>query len=219
MSAVMTEVLNDSHSFPSLARDVEMITKQSQELYRRSYEYLSRAHVNIGVVSRVSTVISKSMNTDFNDEAEATLKTMYGDIEKKLLDEQARLDVMLTENGINDFAAYSSPKTLKLMIQAPEDNQFIKCLLILDQIIIRIDTLWLGAMITNKEKVTSTMMWKRNLARMANRVINLSNSMRKQIKVINNEPPSSNVSEIKSKNDAISEDEIPTIDVEKEETA
>ncbi len=165
-------------SFPVINRNWNFITKQSQEAYKRSYDVLSKAHVYIGVISRVTNKVTISDREDQASQAEDMLNGLYDTLAKELKLEDERLGVLLEESGIDDQANYSSPKVITVAIRSPQDTRFLSLLSLLDTMVSKLDTLWLTGVMTNQQKVNASVIWKRRVIKTANRIIQLSRNMR-----------------------------------------
>ncbi len=181
MAAVMKE-LENTNSFPYIEREVTLVTKPTQEVYKRVYKALSRAHVNIGVVIRVRSEIEKGSELEMADQAEQTLAEMYTTLRDEVSQEHEILDKLLEDKGITELVKYTSEKIVNAPVHSPEDNEYIALLGELDALVTKFDTLWLSGVFTSKQKVVSTMEWKRKLMKHSARIIDLSNKMRARMR-------------------------------------
>jgi hypothetical protein len=165
-------------SFPVITYKWTFLTKQSQEAYKRSYDVLSKAHVYIGVISRVTNKVSISDREDQASEAEETVNGLYDSLANELKLEDERLGVLLESRGIDSKADYSAPKEIAVAIRSPQDSRFLSLLSLLDTMVTKLDTLWLTGEMTNQQKVNASVIWKRRVIKTANRIIQLSRNMR-----------------------------------------
>ncbi len=186
-SPVKSEKIVHANSHPIIEREFVLLTKLSQDLYRRSFEYLASAHVNVSVIARISTEIKSFLDDEFADKADDTMETIYQECINRLQGESDRLDAVLESNGCADRIRYSSPKKIKVVLRSPADNHFFQCTTLLDDVVSKIDTLWMAGLIRNKVKISNTMMWKQVVAKTINRTIALSNNLRAEIRRKENE--------------------------------
>ncbi|CAM5560902.1 hypothetical protein [Eoetvoesiella caeni] len=153
-------------SQPVFHQTLSVNSLQAQRVMNRSFNAAAGSLFRIDVILRI---IGDESNVD---EVEGIImdyiKTVRHDLEKELSASKA----LLESNGIDNMPTYSMPVEFKIEIKSPQIANFARLVMLLDQLMAHIDTLWLnGSTLTSKHRARTTYQWQQRLIRLAGRII------------------------------------------------
>jgi hypothetical protein len=117
------------------------------------------------------------------EEVEGVITALLSDCGSELDAEQARMQVLLDEHGIDTLPAYTDPRDFTARISSPQVGQFVTLIRRLDRLMISLDTLWLNAVLTNRQRADGNFAWQQRIIRLARRVIEIEVRARKSARV------------------------------------
>lgn len=158
-------------------RDVTLKTIQANRVYKRCYGYLSRKLYHIAVVSLILN------DREVANKAQEHVRAMLTDLAKILKDEKERVDTIRNNAGLpKDIPGTDNPQKVHVAIKSPYDARFLQLILDLDDLVLRIGSLWMMEELIDNENVDVPYKWQQEVMRVAGRIKNLADGLRKKAK-------------------------------------
>lgn len=160
------------HSRPVFKQVITMNSLQAQRVMERSFVPVSRSLFSIEVILRI---------IGEQEEIDAVESVIHGHFERVATDlDQAasQLKKLMEDNGIEAVPAYTNPNEYEIEIISPQLAQFARLIQKLDLLMGLIDTLWLNAILSNKQRTDATYQWQQRLIKLAGRIIGLEKRAR-----------------------------------------
>jgi hypothetical protein len=163
-------------SRPFLAREITLRSLQAQKTYERDFSVTSANLYTMLVMTRVKS------RDDIADQAEVVVRQLLDEFREEIKAEMARVEHLIAANALEDTAIeYSRPKTLSVEITSPEAHQYLNLILLLDQLMYRLDVLHMTGVVEHRAKMQRTYEWQRKLAKVAGRLRNHANSLKRSM--------------------------------------
>lgn len=165
--------INSPNSRAVIKRKVSFGSFQAQKVVTRSYEPLRRSLFQLSVILRIIS----------NNDAEIEKIDQYVDeqftsLQTELALEQARIQKILEDNGIEEYAVFSKPETFEPVIDSRRANTFLRLIGDLDHLMVLIETAWLTGEFDDRQRRMATLNWQQRLIKLAGRIIALENRAR-----------------------------------------
>lgn len=157
-------------------RDVTLKTIQAHRVYKRCYGYLSRKLYHIAVVSLILN------DREIANKAQEHVRAMLTDLAKILNDEKERVDIIRKNVGLSGMLGTDNPQKIHVAIKSPYDARFLQLILDLDDLVLRIGSLWMMEELRDNENVDVPYKWQQSVMRCAGRIRNLADGLRKKAK-------------------------------------
>jgi len=164
---------NSPSSRASISRTITVNSYQAHRVMHRSLDRLRRALFSISVILPIIVE-----NDEELEEIDAYIDNEFSNLEKSLLEAQARARKILEDAGIEEVTTYSNPIDYTVEVDSPRINVFLRLIIHLDTLINLIDTTWLSGEIDDKQKKIHTYQWQQRLIRLAGRISGLENKAR-----------------------------------------
>lgn len=164
----------DAASRPFIAREVTLRSLQAQKTYERDFSITSANLYTVLVMTRVKGL------DDMADQAEVVVAQLLDEFREEIKAEMVRVDHLIAANALEDTAIeYSRPQTFSVHITSPQASLYLNLILLLDQLMYRLDVLHMMGVIENRAKMQRTYEWQRKLAKVAGRLRNHANSLKR----------------------------------------
>lgn len=163
-------------SMGSVSEDITLASMSAQKLYQRHFKDVSMKAYHIAWILRVNGFDSES------DEAEKIIADWFNEIHNGIIEENKRLDELKANKGITTKANYSNVRVYTAEYTSLYASRFVAILKELDKLTANIDILWLVGDFDSNQKSRAIYKWERAIVKMANRIKNLSQSLKKLTK-------------------------------------
>jgi hypothetical protein len=161
----MAEAKPRPYSRPVFDQAVTLCSEQAQRVMAREFTRVVSALYAIDVILRIIG------NDHEIDEIESVVSAMIGECAKDLQNEKARIDKVREDNGITSLPRYTNPEQVEVRIVSPQVAQFVALLQKMDELMISLDALWLGGVLSNKQRSDSVYQWQQRLLRLGRRIV------------------------------------------------
>lgn len=165
----MANTTKNRISRPVIEREISLKTPCAQRVFNRSYNEVSRNLYSLGVVSRVLA------SEEVADEVDAIVQQRLKEMEEALQAERERLEALREENGVDQLPTYTEPKAIPAGVSSPTTFQYLSLIQSLDELVVRLDSLWLTDVFTSKQKLRAEYLWQKRMIKLANQLRDLYN--------------------------------------------
>ena len=159
----MSGTLRDNaKSHPYFTQRVKLQSFHAQQVFDRGFELCANAIFSLSVVLRIIGSDEQA------HQVEALVDERLSKMANDMFSEVARLDRMAESHGI-EFKGidYSQPREVDAKITSPRAVRYMSLIREFDNLIAKLDTLWLSGVITDSIYSRSIYEWKRRLLRLA----------------------------------------------------
>lgn len=161
------------HSQPVFEQTLQIHSLQGQRVMDRSFRALS------GSLFRCEVILRIVGDEQAIDLVESQIMEGFQALLTDLEHELAGAKALMQTHGIEALPTYTNTKKYKIKIKTPQIANFARMVVQLDELISRIDALWiLGQVITSKDRSVQTWDWQQRLIKLANRIIHLERRAR-----------------------------------------
>lgn len=160
-------------SRPVFKEKLTLHTPCAQRVYGRTFAEMSRNLYSLDVVTRITTK-DQNLADELNGEVENKFQAM----EELLNTTVSQLDKLMEDAALSAVPDYSQPETYECEISSPMVTRYMQFLRLLDQVVARIDALWIGDEMNGKEKQKEEYLWQKRLVKLKNQVRDLYNRAR-----------------------------------------
>lgn len=156
-----------SHAY--FAQKVTLRSFHAQQVFDRGFELCANAIFSLSVVLRV--IGSDEQAREVEGIVDERLNRMFEDMRNEI----ARMEKIAETNGI-EFAGidYSSPKEVEAKITSPRAVRYVGLIREFDNLVAKLDTLWLSGVIPDSSYSRSIYEWKRRILRLAGNIRSLA---------------------------------------------
>ena len=159
-------------SRPVFEETITIHSSHAQRILDRGYYRVAAALYAIDVVLRI---IGDHDEMDAVEElVDGHLQTFATTMEK----ERQRLSILRDQSGIARSVKYTRPITLKIQISSPQMAQYTVLIQVLDRLMMEIDSLWMNAVLTSKQKAMAGYEWRVALLRIGREIMALERRAR-----------------------------------------
>jgi len=162
----MTEVkIQRPYSRAAFERSVTLRSETAQRMLEREFERVSAALYHLEVVKRI--IASPEDALILESEAKTLIQTTMSAIEKEGL----RLDKLRTDHGVEEAPVYTHPGEVRVQITSPLIHEYVGIIQALDQLMMRVDGLWLMGIFNNDQRANALFLWQRTILKLGRRLI------------------------------------------------
>lgn len=149
-------------SHPYFTQKVRLHSFHAQQVFDRGFELCANAIFSLSVVLRI--IGTDEQAREVEGIVDERLNKMFEDIRG----EAARLEKLAEANGI-EFKGinYSHPKEIEAKITSPRAVRYVGLIREFDDLVTKLDTLWLSGVIPDGNYSRSIYEWKRRILRLA----------------------------------------------------
>lgn len=162
-------------SRPFFVRIVTLNSVQANRVYRRSFAVFSQKVYSISMVGHI-------MNSEAATLIEHQVDELLATLNKELEGEKNRIDVLRANAAIDVLPKFDNPQNVEVAIKSPYDARFLAIILLLDEVVSRINSLWLMSEIKSTFNANEPYKLQQRVIKCANRVRSLSDSLRVKAK-------------------------------------
>lgn len=162
-------------TLPTLRVDITLNTDFAQRVYRRVWD---RLKADIYILTVRSRAVGRD---DIAETSEQLLRDQFKKLQTDLSADIERADILLDKLGITELGQYGGAVTKVAEYTTPQAKQYLDLVLSMDQLIMRLDALWLNGEIETKACKVRSHEWKRRIVKLANRIRQISSSGRRTL--------------------------------------
>lgn len=152
-------------SIPVYRQTLSLSSLQAQRVMNRSFAAAAGSLFRIDVIIRI---LGKEEDVD---EVESLIRKMIKELAHDMDKELSGADQLLADGGIETLPEYTHPREFEIEIKSPQIANFARLVTKLDQLMLRVDALWINGLMPNKQRARTTYQWQQRLLGLAGRVI------------------------------------------------
>lgn len=160
------------YSHPVFKKTLTLNSLQAQRVKDRSFSRVCNSLYSTDVILRIIA------DQEEIDQVDAVITDLIEQLSADLRASFDQATAVMVDNGIDGIASYSHPKVYEIEITSPQIAHFVHLLHQLDALMGVIDTLWLNAIIGNKQRTDSNYLWQKRLFKLASSIIGLEKRAR-----------------------------------------
>lgn len=172
------------YSMPYIPQKVTLNSRHSQDLFERSFRICADSLLRLAETLKFANISEENAN-----KLSSMIQERFDNVLKELKADNARLDKLTEENGIDiSIVRYSDPLTFDADINSTQIAVFVSILREFDAFMARMDALWLSGILPDKAYSRETYIWKRRILRTAGDVNRLRFTAYKMINNTRSKP-------------------------------
>jgi hypothetical protein len=159
-------------SRPVFEETIIIHSSHAQRILDRGYYRVAAALYAIDVVLRIIG------DHDEMDAIEGLVDAHIQAFATAMEDENKRLMILRDQSGITRSVKYTRPITPRIQISSPQLAQYTLLIQVLDRLMMEIDSLWMNAVLTSKQKAIAGYEWRVALLRIGREIMALERRAR-----------------------------------------
>lgn len=163
----MSEAPQRPYSRPVIERTVSLRTETAQRVMEREYARVENALYSLEVILRI---IGKP-------EAVDTIETAVNQLMMKCIGqmdaEQERFNKLMDDHGISELPNYTQAREIQVSVSSPQVGQYLLLVQKLDELIARMDALWLMGVLSNQQRADGSYHWQQTVLHMGRKIAEL----------------------------------------------
>ena len=159
-------------SRPVFEETITIHSSHAQRILERGYYRVAAALYAIDVVLRIIGA------HDEMDAVEGLVDAHIQAFALKMEEEHQRLLLLRNQRAITRSVKYTRPLTLTIQISSPQMAQYTVLIQVLDRLMMEIDSLWMNAALTSKQKAIAGYEWRVALLRIGRDIMALERRAR-----------------------------------------
>jgi len=159
-----------------LMRSVTLHTVEAKRVYKRTFEYAARNLYAIDVLT------AKMLSSEKNEIMFKTVEDWLGEVRKDLQNEHERIITLYQQVDVQEHIHYTKPEVFTAEISTPLATRYLNLIVLLDEFLSKVHTLWLIDAIESSKSQVRTYQWQQRLIKLAGRFRALANGVRGEIK-------------------------------------
>ncbi len=156
---------DNPYSRPVFRQVLKVNSLQGQHVMARSFERVSNALFSIGVVLRVLCAPEEI------DRVESVVMEDFSKTSTDLDRAIAQFTKLMEDNGVDAMPEYTHPNEYAIEIKSPQAARFAALIRKLDELMALVDTLWLNAVLNDKQRSDIGYQWRQRLVRLGGRIV------------------------------------------------
>lgn len=161
---------------PHWSRNITLNTDHTQRVYRRVFDHLKADLYVLSVVTRAQGQL------ELGEAADQLIDEHFQKVRDDLAVEMERAEILMDQHDLADMPNYPSAMHAMVQFTSPQAAQFLRLLETADQLIMRMDALWLTGLAETKERTERSYMWQRRLIRTAGRLRHHAYAVRRYLR-------------------------------------
>ncbi|MGI9294051.1 MAG: hypothetical protein ACR2PS_08725 [Pseudomonadales bacterium] len=162
-------------TLPVMSVEIQLNTVFAQRVFNRVWDRLKGDIFTLTVRSRALG------RDDIAEASETILKEHFERIRDDLSADITRADVLMDQVGITQLGRYDGAVSLSADYSTPQAKLYLDLVLSMDQLIMRMEALWLQGEIDTKSCKDRSYEWQRRLVKVANRIRQTGTSGKKKL--------------------------------------
>ncbi|RYY74431.1 MAG: DUF1845 domain-containing protein [Gammaproteobacteria bacterium] len=144
-------------------RPITLLSLHAQRVIWRQFLGLRRSLFSISVI--LPLVFQDDHESI--EAVEKSIETRFSEARKTLTTSKQQLQETLKSDGINNVFDFNNKLELNVAIDTPLASQFVDLVLLLDELVQYIETVWLSGNIDNKHRNIEVNKWEKTLMRLS----------------------------------------------------
>src|SRR5690606_24594296 len=141
------------YSNPVLKQRISLRTQQAQRVVNRSLARVSYALFSLDVILRI---IGEPKEVD---EVEKMISDAIDAVSKELIATTQQIKAVMKSAAIEELAPYSNPMEVEVEITSPHVAKYVRLIVMLDELIAHIDTVWLQGELKSNQRANLNTNW------------------------------------------------------------
>lgn len=163
----MSESPQRPYSRPVFERRLTLRTETAQRVVEREYDRVENALYSLEVILRI---IGKPEAVDV---IESSVNLLLMESIRQVEEEQARFKKLMDDHGIVESPHYTEAREIAVRVSSPQVGQYLMLVQKLDELVIRMDALWLMGVLTNQQRADGAYMWQQTILGMGRKISEL----------------------------------------------
>jgi hypothetical protein len=167
MEIFMSEAPQRPYSRPVIERTVSLRTETAQRVMEREYGRVENALYSLEVILRI---IGKP---EAVDAIETAVNQLLMDCIRLVEQEQERFKKLMDDHGILESPNYTQAREIRVAVSSPQVGQYLLLVQKLDELIARMDALWLMGVLSNQQRADASYHWQQTVLHMGRKIAEL----------------------------------------------
>ena len=164
------------YSRPVFDYAVTLQSEYAQRPLRSNFYVMVSALYAIDVIMRITG------DEAVLDQVEAIVERILDTLAAELRAETARLDALMETHGTRLTVRYESPLSMTVHVSSPQLAKYTRLIEDFDRLMIVMDTLWLGGVLSNKQRAVGAHAWRVKLMDVGREIVQLANRARASVR-------------------------------------
>lgn len=147
-----------------LEKTVLMRTESARRIIERQFQRVESSLYSLDVIQQ----IIGTPETVFQMESEVS--RLMSDCLGLMDREYSRLGKLMEDHGITELPSYPDARTRMVRIASPQIGQYLCLVMKYDELMVRLDALWLYGVFSNRQKAQGSFLWQRTVIKMGRRI-------------------------------------------------
>lgn len=147
-----------------LEKTVLMRTESARRIIERQFQRVELSLYSLDVIQQIISTPEKVL------QMEAEVSRLLSDCLGLMDREYARLGKLMEDHGITELPSYPDAQTLMIRIASPQIGQYLRLVMKYDELLVRLDALWLYGVFSNRQKAQGSFLWQRTVIKMGRRI-------------------------------------------------
>lgn len=163
----MSESPQRPYSRPVFGRKVSLRTETAQRVMEREYVRVENALYSLEVILRI---IGKPEAVDVIESA--VNQHLIGCLQQ-VEAELGRFKKLMDDHGILEIPDYTQAREIEVGVSSPQVGQYLMLVQNLDELISRMDALWLMGVLSNQQRADGAYRWQQTVLQMGRKIAEL----------------------------------------------
>ena len=155
------------YSRPVFEKSIELRTETAQRVMEREFGRVENALYSLEVILRI---IGKPEAVDV---IESSVNQLLVDCIRHVEEEQDRFKKLMDDYGISEPPNYTQAREIRVAVSSPQVGQYLLLVQKLDELIARMDALWLMGVLSNQQRADGSYHWQQSILHMGRKVAEL----------------------------------------------
>lgn len=155
------------HSRPVFGRKVCLRTETAQRVMEREYGRVENALYSLEVILRI---IGKPEAVDV---IEASVTQHLIECLRQVDEENGRFKKLMDDHGILGIPNYTQEREIEVGVSSPQVGQYLMLIQNLDDLISKMDALWLMGVLSNQQRADGIYRWQQTVLQMGRKIAEL----------------------------------------------
>ena len=153
-----------SNSRPYITQKALLNSLHAQQIFERGYDMCANGLFSL-------TVVLRFIGTEDQAKAvEAMVDELLDNTLEEIRQDALRLKELGETNGCETMIGYTNARTIEIQITSPRSIRFLAIIREFDELIAKMDTLWLACVIDDTSYAIEAYQWKRKILRLAGQI-------------------------------------------------
>lgn len=157
----------ERYSRPVFTQNLVLHTDQAQRVMNRVFSRVESA------IYRTSAILMIIGDEKEANQVNTLISELIDGAAKDLQSDQARMDALRANNGIEALPEYTAPRTYTIQVSAPLAMRYVGLIRLIDQVVPLIDALWISGVMDDKQRKEATFQWQQRLLRVGRRILDI----------------------------------------------